>query len=133
MEHLKDTEMTNPRTASKVLAAGALLFGMSGASLGAPMIDGIAPEPGIAGARVTIVGRGFEADNTISFGNTQIRHVGITSAIAISCTANPQCKPGIRQKLEFVIPRKTRGGSYRVSVSNASGASNVMSFTVKTK
>jgi len=107
-----------------------LLIAMGRASAqAAPLIDTISPASGAPGTKVTIVGRGFTADNTVVFGKARIAHVKIASAVAITCTTNPNCRPGIRQRLEFPVPR-SQHGRVKVSVTNAGGSSNAVDFDV---
>ncbi len=95
----------------------------------APVISAIAPSSGLAGTSITLTGRGFTSDNTILFGPITIEHVGITSAIAITCTNDPNCQSGIFQTLTLAAPA-VAPGSYSVSVQNTNGNSNEMTFNV---
>jgi IPT/TIG domain len=94
------------------------------------------PASGPAGAEVTLTGSGFTADNSIYFGPGAIAHVPITSSIGIACTADPNCRGGIKQMLVFTVPselppscppqparcsslpRETAPGEYHVRVEN---------------
>jgi IPT/TIG domain-containing protein len=111
-------------------------------------IFNVYPASGPAGAEVTLTGSGFTADNTIYFGPGAIAHVPITSSIGIACTADPNCRSGIKQMLVFTVPselppacppqparcsrlpRETAPGEYRVRVENENGKSNELPFTV---
>ncbi len=110
------------------LLAVALL--LSGQAPAPPEISSISPASAVAGTAVSLVGRQFTADNTILFGGATIRHVGIASAVGIACTANPNCRSGIVQTLAFKVPRTAPPGPLQVSVRNANGASNAVTFTV---
>jgi hypothetical protein len=77
-----------------------------------------------------------------------IPHVPIASSVGIACTADPNCRGGIKQMLVFTVPvelppacppqsascsslpRETAPGEYRVRVENANGKSNEVRFTV---
>jgi hypothetical protein len=90
----------------------------------------IHPASGPAKTEVTLTGFGFTADNTIYFGLGVIAHVPIASSIGIACTADPNCRGGIKQMLVFTVPGETAPGEYRVRVENANGTSNEVRFTV---
>jgi hypothetical protein len=96
----------------------------------APSIESIDPISGRVRTVVTVSGRNFTADNTVEFGGTTIRHVGINSAIAIACAINSTCRSGIIQTLKFKVPPGIRPGPTKVSVKNANGTSNAVDFTV---
>jgi hypothetical protein len=110
-----------------LLAIALLLLGQAPAH---PEISSISPQAAVAGKTVTLTGRQFTADNTILFGSTIIRHVGISSAIGITCTNDPACRSGIIQTLTFVTPMTAMPGPHSVSVRNANGTSNAVTFTV---
>ncbi len=111
-------------------------------------ISNIRPASGPPGAAVTLTGFGFTNDNTLHFGSGVLAHVPIASSIGIACTADPNCRGGIRQMLVFTIPakllpacppqtancarlpRETAPGEYRVFVENENGKSNEFRFTV---
>jgi IPT/TIG domain len=112
------------------MLAAAAVSAMAAAGLAAPVIEAISPAKGPAGGKVTITGRGFMNDNSIVVGSAVIAHVGVAGAIAIACTADPKCKPGIRQSLDFSIPKKVPNGIYTVKVKNASGVSNAVTIAV---
>ncbi len=111
-------------------------------------ISNIRPPSGLPGAEVTLIGFGFTNDNTVHFGPGVLTHVAIASAAGIGCTADPNCRGGIRQVLVFAVPgkllpacppqtancsrlpRETAPGEYRVFVENENGKSNELRFTV---
>jgi len=95
----------------------------------APVIAAVDPSSGAPGASVSITGHGFAPDNTVIFGTTRIAPVTVASAIAITCTTNPNCRPGVLQMLKFMVP-KFAPGRVQVSVSNVNGTSNAVDFTV---
>jgi len=111
-------------------------------------VRAITPSSGPVGTHVTLTGFGFTSDNTIRFGSGAIVDVPISSSIAVACTTDPSCIPGIRQTIEFDVPaalnpacyyseprcliasRMTTPGPYQVSVQNSNGTSNAITFTV---
>jgi len=112
-----------------------------------PVIYSITPAEGPVGTTVDISGFGFTADNTIHFGSGVIAHVASSGGIAIACTTDPNCRPGIRQNLEFTVPQSVgpncppgsmcpmylqliTPGTYTVYVENSNGTSNTVTFTV---
>ena len=107
----------------------------------------INPTSGPVGTTVDITGFGFTSDNIIHFGGGDIAHVASSGGIAIACTTDPNCHPGIRQTLEFTVPSSVgpycapgmacpmymqlvTPGTYTVYVENANGTSNKITFTV---
>lgn len=108
----------------------------------------LSPSAAPVGATVSITGFGFTSNNTILLdGSLVARNVPITSSIAVTCTTDPSCVPGIRQTLTFVVPsavgpncapgmmcamymRLITPGVYTVSVQNSNGTSNTLPFTV---
>ncbi len=106
------------------------------------------PAQGPTGTVVTITGTGFSNSNTIYMdGSVAAMNVPISSSIAVSCTTDPSCHGGIRQTLTFTIPdslapycpvgmacaqylRLVTPGTYGISVSNGSGKSQGLTFTV---
>lgn len=110
-------------------------------------IFSITPSSGPTGTTVSIVGSGFAASNTIRFGSGAIADVPVSSSVAIACTNNPSCHGGINQTLQFTVPTSlgaycpagvacpmyamlVTAGTYNVSVSNSSGTSDPVAFTV---
>jgi len=111
-------------------------------------LSNIRPASGPPGAEVTLTGFGFTNDNTVHFGPGVLTHVPITSSAGIGCTADPNCRGGIRQMLVFTVPgkllpacppqtancsslpRETAPGAYRVFVENENGKSSELRFTV---
>jgi hypothetical protein len=111
------------------------------------MIRAITPASGTVGSTVTLTGFGFSSNNTVLFGGGPIRNVPITSSIAVSCTTDPSCIPGIRQTITFTVPSSVgpncpvgsmcamymkliTPGTYDVSVYNDQGTSNTLQYTV---
>ena len=110
-------------------------------------IFSVTPNYGPVGTTVTITGRGFTANNRVNFAGGAIGNIPSTDGVAIACTTDPTCVPGIRQTLTFTIPssigpycapgfmcamyvRLVTPGAYDISVSNDNGTSNSMSYTV---
>ncbi len=110
-------------------------------------IFNMTPQSGPVGTTVTLTGRWFTDSNMIHFGNGVIANVPSSGGIAISCTTDPSCIPGIRQTITFTIPSSVgpycppgamcpmylqllTPGTYPVYVTNANGTSNTMTFTV---
>lgn len=113
----------------------------------APVIYSIAPTAGPVGTTLSITGRGFTDDNMVHFGNGVIAHVPVSSSIAVACTTDPSCIPGIRQTLTITVPSSVgpycapgmmcpmylqlvTPGTYGVSVENSNGTSGTANFTV---
>jgi len=107
----------------------------------------ITPNSGPVGTTVTLTGFGFTSDNVVHFGGGAIANVPIASSIAVACTTDPSCIPGIRQTLTFTVPfsvgpycpsgtmcpmymQEITPGTYTVYVQNGNGSSNSVSFTV---
>ena len=106
------------------------------------------PAQGPTGTTVTITGFGFSNSNTIYMdGSVAAKNLPITSSIAVTCTTAPNCKSGIRQTLTFTVPdslspncpmgmacaqymRLVTPGNYGITVSNGSGISEGLTFTV---
>jgi hypothetical protein len=110
-------------------------------------IQSISPKSGPVGTEVTLTGRFMSDNNIVHFGAGAIANVPITSSIAVACTTNPSCVPGIRQTLVFTVPQSVgpycksgmacpmymqliTPGTYKVSVENENGISNTVEFTV---
>ncbi len=96
----------------------------------APTIEEISPLEGKIGAEVTIIGRGFDAGNTVLFGGVAVRHVQVKSAAAIACTASPRCKSGFIQTLVLRVPKGLKRGAQQIAVKTAAGISNRLMFSV---
>ncbi len=106
------------------------------------------PAQGPTGTTVTITGFGFSQSNTIYMdGAVAARNVPISSSIAVACTTDPSCHGGIRQTITFTVPdslspycpmgmacaqymRLVTPGTYGITVSNGSGISEGLTFTV---
>ncbi len=112
-----------------------------------PVVYSMTPTSGPTGTTVTIDGRNFSNSNVIHFGAGAITNIPIDSSIAISCTNDSSCIPGIHQRLTFTVPdslspycasgfmcpmwmQKVTPGVYGVSVQSDGGTSNAMNFTV---
>jgi hypothetical protein len=111
-------------------------------------ISSIHPASGQARAEVTLTGIGFTKDNDIHFGPGVIAHVPVASSVGVACTADPNCRGGIKQTLAFTVPgqlppacrpqqapcsmlpRDTAPGEYPVWMENENGKSNELRFTV---
>lgn len=112
-------------------------------------IFSISPTSEKVGNVVTITGFGFTANNTVLIdGLVAAQNVPITSSIAVACTTDPACIPGIRQTVSFRIPptlapncsagsfcaqflRSVIPGKYLLSVQNANGTqSKYVTLTV---
>lgn len=106
------------------------------------------PTAGPVGTTVTLTGYGFSNSNTVLMnGSVAATNVPITSSIAIACTTNPNCHGGIQQTITFKVPSalapycaqgfacaqymmEVMPGQYTVTVLNAYGTSNAVTFTV---
>jgi probable HAF family extracellular repeat protein len=97
---------------------------------GAPVISSISLSAGFVGTTVAISGRGFTADNTILFGQTTIAHISAAPPFGIACTTDPNCIPGLFQRLVFTVPANAVLGQYNVLVQNTAGLSNPVTFSV---
>lgn len=76
-------------------------------------IDSLTPKSGAGNTTVTIKGSGFTSDSIVNFGSTTVSAITFTNSKALS----------------FVVPTVATG-TYPVSVKNANGTSNELSFTV---
>lgn len=96
-----------------------------------PKIYSISPTSSPVGGEFRIVGLGFLATNTVSFGKSSIDNVPVAWQGAISCVqGNSACHPGISQALTVTVPSRTRSGTYKVSIRNSNGVSNAVAFKV---
>ncbi|MDB5238625.1 MAG: lipase [Candidatus Kaiserbacteria bacterium] len=110
-------------------------------------IQSIIPKSGTVGTVVTLTGRFMSDSNIIHFGSGAIGPVGIDSSIAVACTTDPSCIPGIRQTIHFTVPSSVgpycqpgmmcpmylqlvTPGTYKVYVENENGTTNTVTFTV---
>ncbi len=99
----------------------------------APTISSLSPITGAIGGKVTIYGNGFTATgNTVNFGTGVIPNLDFTSSttltFAVPSALTPACyfsKPAC-----YLPSVLTPAGNYAVSVTNANGTSNALSFTV---
>lgn len=109
--------------------------GSTSTPVAAPVrIGKLAPERGAVGTQVTLTGSGFTDDNTVRFGSGAIVHVASSGrsrqslTFTVPSSLTPVCYFSTPRCL--VASRQTLPGSYDVSVSNGSGTSNVVRFTV---
>lgn len=110
-------------------------------------IFSIDPNVGPVGTTVALTGRGFSDSNTVFFNGGSIGTFPSSPGIAIACTTDPSCVPGIRQTITFSVPsyiapycppgaycaqylRQVTPGTYPVYVTNQYGTSNTMQFVV---
>ena len=110
-------------------------------------IQSISPASGPTGTEVTLAGRFLSDTNIVHFGAGAIGPVNITSSIAVACTTDPSCVPGIRQVIVFTLPQSVgpnckagmmcpmymqliTPGTYKVYVENENGTTNTVDFTV---
>ena len=96
----------------------------------APVIASIAPTAGPIGTWVTIVGSGFTASNTVNFQSAMRPFpagspVGSSDGTTLRFQVNPCPSYSPACPYAFVPP-----GDYDVSVSNANGISNHVTFTI---
>jgi hypothetical protein len=97
-----------------------------------PSIYSVDPEAGMPGTKVTIIGFGFAASNTVHFGDATVPNVPISQSVGIMCVPNaPQCHSGVNQTLVITVPAAAKAGSYSLSVENANGVSNRVTFVVR--
>ncbi|MDB5188084.1 MAG: hypothetical protein JWO50_604 [Candidatus Kaiserbacteria bacterium] len=99
---------------------------------GVVQLQYVSPNTGPVGATVTIHGSGFTSDNTILFGGGAIVHAvsndGSTLTFTVPSSLDPACR--FTSPMCAVLSRQTTPGDYQVSVQNANGTSNAVSFTV---
>jgi hypothetical protein len=98
-----------------------------------PAITSISPVQGSIGTQVMIYGSGFSAaDNTVHFGFGAIPNLSSTDGTHITFTVpeylNPSCYYSNPRCL--IATQQTSPGNYAVSVSNVSGQSSTINFTV---
>ena len=94
-------------------------------------LDTISPQSGPVGTLVRLSGSGFLEDNTVLFGAgaglPAHSDNGATLDFLVPGVVNPACfDQGCR-----VLSQGVRAGRYDVSVRNANGVSNALSFTVR--
>ncbi len=103
-----------------------------GHTVSTPTVSHLSPSSGAIGTTVTITGSGFTSDNTVIFDYGVIPHISSSNGVSLtfvvpealspSCAySNPACMLAIRM---------LQPGTYNVSVQNANGTSNVLTFTV---
>ncbi len=140
------TGFVGPITRAEIQALSCINPNPNPTPLGVSIFS-IDPALGSVGTQVTLSGRWFDSDNTVYFGGNPIVHVAASPGVAIACTTDPSCVPGIRQTLTFFIPdsiapycapgmycalylRKVTPGVYPIYVTNSNGTSNTINFTV---
>jgi peptidoglycan hydrolase-like protein with peptidoglycan-binding domain len=94
-----------------------------------PIIYSLSPTSGVSGTLISIRGFRFTTSNSVHFGSASIPDIPITFSAGVDC-GGPSCHSGINQFLTFTVPSYSTGGRYSVSVENAGGTSNVLTFTV---
>jgi hypothetical protein len=95
------------------------------------VVYSIDPSSAAAGQQITITGWGFAASNTVRFDEISVPDVIIAWSVGINCPpGNSACHPGINQGLVVTVPSAAKAGQYDVSVENANGVSNVVTFTL---
>ncbi|HWB34147.1 MAG TPA: hypothetical protein VG753_02420 [Candidatus Paceibacterota bacterium] len=100
------------------------------------------------GDTITITGFGFTDRNTILLnGMAAARNVPITSSVAVACTTDPSCRPGIHQMISFTVPSSIGpdckagemcpmyltlllNGTYNLTVENENGVSNAVKIEI---
>ncbi len=137
-----NTGFVGPLTRAQIQA-----LSCGGSQSSTPVIFGIEPSSGPVGTQVTLTGRWFTADNTVYFDGNLIAHIASSGGVAIACTTDPACIPGIRQSISFSIPqsispycapgmmcplyiRLVTPGTYPIYTTNSNGTSNTVYFVV---
>ncbi len=137
MHHTSDRAGPNAKTivcaclAAVVLVACGTNDSISPSS--SPVITSLQPVDGPVGATVTITGRGFDGRaNTINFGSSAYPNMvsanGTEIVFVIPTATNPPCRnvtPPCAILSALITP-----GAYDLSVTNAQGTSNSITFTV---
>jgi hypothetical protein len=81
----------------------------------APTLSALTPSSGPGGTNVTVTGTNFTSTgNTVQFGSIAISNISSSNGTSLS----------------FTVPRQETSGKYSVSVTNANGTSNSLTFTV---
>jgi hypothetical protein len=98
-----------------------------------PTITTLQPLAGPVGTRVMITGTGFDdRTNTINFGGSAYPDLvstnGTSIVFVIPTTTNPPCRNATPPCL--ILSALITPGAYDVSVTNAQGTSNAITFTV---
>jgi peptidoglycan hydrolase-like protein with peptidoglycan-binding domain len=96
----------------------------------APVISAISPSSGSAGTTVTITGSGFMPSDIVHFsigGLNATSTNGTSISFVVPTSIGPYCKPDQACALYMEL---LNAGTYPVSVENANGTSNVVSFTI---
>lgn len=99
---------------------------------GTPAISSISPAQGATGTVVTLYGNGFANSNIVHFaiggiGPIAAGNNGTTLTFTVPSSIGPYCKPDQACALYLEL---LNAGTYPVSVENANGISNAVSFTI---
>lgn len=142
---IPNTGFVGPLTRAEIAA---LSCGNVPPAQGPVKIYNISPNPTSIGTSVTVTGFGFTpTDNIVFFAGGAISGIPSSGGIAIACTTDPSCIPGIRQSLTFTVPtaigpyctpgmacpmyaRLITAGTYPLYVQNANGTSNTVTLTI---
>ncbi|MES2224435.1 MAG: peptidoglycan-binding protein [Patescibacteria group bacterium] len=96
-----------------------------------PAITMLSPTQGKQGDTIVILGRGFTADTMVHFGPGGITPVisgnGTTATFTLPGYIGQYCKPNMAC---IMIAYGLTAGNYQLSVENANGISNAVTFTV---
>jgi hypothetical protein len=119
-------------------SASAVVTAAGFATVSAPTITNINPTTGVGGTVATITGTGFTASNQIDFGSSNVissvaagnngTSLSFTIPVLPTGPIAPACAVGT--PCPEYIPAIGQPVVYQVSVVNANGTSNAMSFTV---
>jgi hypothetical protein len=100
-----------------------------------PAVARIQPSPAAVGDEITITGSGFTpTDNALKIGAGYVYKLASSDSTSIRLTLPPYlgvCAPG--QEICVALALAMAPGDYKVSVLNANGTSNDVSFQVITK
>ena len=98
-------------------------------------VSALSPNSGAVGTSVVITGSGFTSNNSVSFGGGYLNSLSSSNGTTITFTvpnALGYCPP-VFNGMMVACPELSRlvtAGNYNVSVVNANGISNTVSFTV---
>ena len=96
-------------------------------------VSALSPTSGSIGQQVTLVGQNFASTNTVNFGYGVIPNASSTNSTSITFTVPNQLNPACYYATPvhcMVMTQVTPPGTYNVSVTNAGGTSNAISFVV---